>query len=119
MRGEGRAVLQRVGNAVLVPVQGPVTHDLLAGLRRDLLGHLAQAGASGVVFDLSGVEVMDADDFAQLRRVVDAATLMGATVVLVGIQPGVAAGLVVLDADIDWPRTALTVDSALKELQGP
>jgi len=117
MSREGRAVLQRVGNAVLVPVQGPVTTDLLVGLRRELLGHLERAGASGVVFDLSGVEVMDADDFHALRRVVESATLMGASVVLVGIQPGVAAGLVVLDADLGWARTALTVDGALKELE--
>jgi hypothetical protein len=44
---------------------------------------------------------------------------MGATVVLAGVQPGVAAGLVVLDADIGWAKTARTVDLALEELARP
>src|SRR5262245_4448000 len=117
MSGEVRAVLQRVGNVVLVPVQGPVTSDLLQGLRHELLTHLEHAGAGGVVLDLSGVEVLDADDFVRLRRVVDSATVMGASVVLVGIQAGVAAGLVMLDADLSWVKAARTVERALRVLE--
>jgi rsbT antagonist protein RsbS len=116
MNGEGRVVLQRVGKALLVPVQGPVTSDGLNDLRRELLAHLEREGARRVVFDLSGIEVMDADDFARLRQVVQSATLMGANVMLAGVQPGVAAGLVMLDADTSWMRGALTVERALKAL---
>jgi rsbT antagonist protein RsbS len=118
MNGDGRVVLQRVGNAVLIPVHGPITDDLLQALRRVLLAHLEQGGTRGVVFDMSGVEVMDADDFARLRQVAVSATLMGATVLLAEVQSGVAAGLVLLDADISWARTTRTVELAMEALKG-
>lgn len=117
MNGDGRVVLQRIGNAVLVPVHGPITDDLLQALRRELLAHLQRAGARGVVFDMSGVEVMDADDFERLRRVAVSASLMGATVLLACVQAGVAAGLVMLDADISWARSVRTVERAMEALK--
>jgi len=118
MNGDGRVVLQRLGNAVLIPVQGPITDGLLQGLRRELLAHLQRAGTRGVVFDMTGVEVMDADDFEHLRQVAVSASLMGATVLLAGVQPGVAAGLVLLDADLSWARTTRTVERAMEALKG-
>jgi len=118
MNGDGRVVLQRVGNAVLIPVHGPITEELMLALRRELLAHLQSVGTRGVVFDMSGVEVMDADDFARFRRVAMSASLMGATVLLAGVQPGVAAGLVLLDADISWARSTRTVEGAMEALKG-
>ena len=107
-------VLQQVGKVVLVPIHGPVTTELFDQLRSELLAHLKRAGARGVVLDLSGVEVMDADDFANLRRVVETASLMGASVVVAEMQPGVAGAIVLLDADTSWIRTARTVERAMR-----
>ena len=118
MNDQTRVVLQRVGSVILVPVQGPVTRDLFRALRHALLADLERAGARGVVFDLCGVEVMDADDLGCLRDVVNAATLMGARVLLAGVQAGVAAGLVMLDADTSWAKSARTVERALSALEG-
>ncbi|HEY6077614.1 MAG TPA: STAS domain-containing protein [Polyangiaceae bacterium] len=118
MNGDGQVVLQRVGNTILIPVHGPITDEMLQALRRGLLALLQRAGARGVVFDMSGVEVMDADDFARLRQVAISASLMGATVMLAEMQPGVAAGLVLLDADISWARSARTVERAMEALKG-
>jgi len=118
MNGDGRVVLQRVGNAVLIPVHGPITDDLMQALRRVLLAHLERGETRGVVFDMSGVEVMDADDFARLRQVAISATLMGVTVLLAEVQPGVAAGLVLLDADVSWARATRTVEQAMGALKG-
>ena len=110
---EIRVVIQEVGGKLVVPVQDPVHHRFLEEMRSALLARLHQRGAVAVVLDMSGVEVLDAQDFEAIRRMSDALTLMGASVLLAGLRPGVAAGLVALDVDDRWVRSALSVELAL------
>jgi len=110
---EVRVVLQSIDGILLLPLQSEIHHDLLIELGNTLLGYLEEHGARGVVLDMAGVEVLDQHDFDELRRVVVSATLMGASVVLAGIRPGVAAGLTMLDVDDSWVRAAGTVEQAM------
>ena len=110
---EVRVVIQEVGGRLVVPLQDPVHDRLLDGVRSSLLARLHGNGASAVVFDLSGVEVLDAHDFETIRRIAAALTLMGASVQLAGLRPGVVAGLVALDVDDSWVCAALSVEHAL------
>jgi anti-anti-sigma regulatory factor len=55
-------------------LRGTVLHQF----RTDLLERLQDSGATGVIIDLSGVRIMDADDFDGVRRTLDMAALMGA-----------------------------------------
>ena len=66
---------------------------------------------------LAGIKVLDLHDFDNLRGLAETAQLIGAPVVFAGIQPGVAAGLTMLDADTTWIRTALNADQAMSRLQ--
>ena len=106
-------VLQEVGGRLVVPLQDPVHDRLLEETRAALLTRLHQQTVSAVVVDLSGVEVLDAHDFEKLRQLAEAMTLMGAPVILAGMRPGVAVGLVAQDVDDRWVRSALTVARAL------
>jgi len=110
---QSRVVLQPVGDLVLVPLQGPVNPSLLDELRQRVLEHLEQVGARGLVFDMAGVAVLDEHDFQGLHDVVCCADLMGAPVVFAGIQPGVAAGLTMLDVDARWIEAVRTVEQAM------
>jgi anti-anti-sigma regulatory factor len=110
---EIRVVVQEVGGALLVPVPDPVHDRLFDEMRAALLARLHQRGAMAVVLDMSGVEVLDAHDFEAIHRMSNAVMLMGASVLLAGLRPGVAAGLVALDVDDGWVRTALSVEHAL------
>ena len=112
-----RVVVQEVNGKLVAPIQDPVHDGFLEELQVRLLNHLHRQGASAVVFDLSGVEVMDGHDFETLRRVSQALDLMGASVMLAGMRPGVAAGLVSLDVDDRWVRSALSVEQALAALE--
>jgi len=114
---DARVVLQSVGGILLVPLHGPVHEELLSNLGESLLGYLQRQGARGVVLDMAGVEVLDADDFEGLRRVVESAMLMGAPVVFAEIRPGVAAGLTMLDVDDTWVRAVRTVEQAIALLR--
>jgi anti-anti-sigma regulatory factor len=106
-------VVQEVNGKLVVPMQDPVHDRQLEEVSAVLLARLHSTSALAVVLDLSAVEVLDAHDFDKLRRLSDALTLMGAPMLLAGIRPGVAAGLVMLDVDDGWVRSSLTVERAL------
>jgi rsbT antagonist protein RsbS len=111
---ESSIVLQPVGGLVVIPLRDPIYHEVMADLSNRVLEHLHRDRARGIIFDMSGVEVLDEQDFEDLRRIAQGAALMGAPVVFAEIRPGVAAGLTMLNVDETWVRAARTVDQALE-----
>jgi rsbT antagonist protein RsbS len=95
---------------VVASIQRDLRGAILQQFRTDLLERLQDSGASGVIIDLSGVRIMDADDFDGVRRTLDMAALMGVRTVLVGLRPGVVSALVQLDVDIGNFDTLLDLD---------
>ena len=108
-----RVTIQPYGGALIASIQVDVDDRVLRRLQADLLEAVRRDGSKAVLIDLAGVELLDAEDFAGLRRIVDAVSLMGAETVLCGVRPGVAASLVRLDAPVDGLRTELSLDTAL------
>ncbi|MCR9255286.1 MAG: STAS domain-containing protein [Alphaproteobacteria bacterium] len=98
--------------------QGELTPETAARFRTELLDLLPKTRTTSVVIDLSSLEFMDGSEFEALLGIVRMAELMGADVVVSGIQPAIAAALVELDVDVDTVRTALTLDHALDLLGG-
>lgn len=95
---------------VVASIQRDLRGTVLQQFREDLLERLQSSGASGVIIDLSGVSIMDADDFDKVRRTLEMAALMGARAVLVGLRPGVVSALVQLDVDTGNFDTLLDLD---------
>ena len=95
---------------VVASIQRDLRGTVLQQFREDLLERLQSSGASGVIIDLSGVSIMDADDFDKVRRTLEMAVLMGARAVLVGLRPGVVSALVQLDVDTGNFDTLLDLD---------
>ncbi len=112
-QSETRVVLQQVEGVLIVPFPDPVHDAFLAELRASVLDYLHRNQISGLVLDLSAVEILDEHDFGMIRAVCHGASLMGARIVLAGIRPGVAAGLAMMDLDASWADAALTVDDAV------
>ena len=110
---DNTVVLQPVGDLIVVPLKGPVSEALLDDLSTQLLKFLHENGARGVVLDMTGIELMDRQDFSDLRKVSESASLMGAPLILAGIRPGVAIGLTMLGVEDDWVHTTRTVNLAL------
>ncbi len=104
--------LQISQNSVVASIQINLTQELLQELRQDLLEKLHTSRASGVIIDVSGVEIIDGHDFAELRNIIDMVAMMGAKTVISGLKPGVISALVDLDADIDDINAALNLDDA-------
>jgi len=84
---------------------------------RDLLHKIHETGASGVVIDLTSVDVIDSFIAKVLGDVIGMSKLMGAKVVLTGIQPAVAITLIELGIHLADVQTALDLEKGLETLQ--
>ena len=109
--------IQKTRDALVVSIQTDLDDAMLDRLCDDLLERIRVTQARGVVFDLAGVSVLDAHEFAKLRRMLSMAEVMGAAAVVSGLRPGVVSALVELDIDSDSLITALDVEDALAILQ--
>jgi rsbT antagonist protein RsbS len=112
-----RVTISLMQGCLVATIQLDLDRPSLERFRKDLLRRLDDSRSRQVILDCSGIEVMDAEDFAGLRRTIAMASLMGARVVLAGLQPGVVSALVDLGAEIDGLRTALSLDDAFRLLQ--
>ncbi len=109
-----RIPLQISQGYVLASIQIDLTKEVLKQFRKDLLDLLSKTGAKGLIIDLSGVEVMDIEDFQALNTTLSMASLMGAKTILTGFQPGVVSSLVDFNADIEHINAALNLDDAFE-----
>jgi rsbT antagonist protein RsbS len=112
-----RIPLQLSQGCIVASIQIELTEEVLHQFRKDLLERLHTTRAKGVVLDVSGVEIMDLEDFEALRRTLSMASVMGVETILTGFQPGVVSSLVDLNADIDGINAAFDLDDALRLME--
>jgi rsbT antagonist protein RsbS len=109
--------MQVSGDVVVASIQVDLDDDVLARFRDDLLRRIHETSSRGVILDVSGLETLDSDEFAALRRIITMSTIMGAESVLVGLRPGVVSALIEAGADVDGLRAAINLDAAFALLQ--
>jgi rsbT antagonist protein RsbS len=102
---------------VVASIQVDLDEDVLARFSEDLLRRIHETGSRGVILDVSGLETLDSDEFAALRRIITMSTIMGAKSVLVGLRPGVVSALIEAGADTDGLQAAINLDAAFALLQ--
>ncbi|MGK7929739.1 MAG: STAS domain-containing protein [Spirulina sp.] len=115
-----RIPLQVSQECVIASIQIDLTEEVLKQFRQDLLECLHQTRAKGLILDLSGIEVMDFEDFQGIDLTLSMASIMGATTILTGFQPGVVSTLVDFNVEIDHIHATLNLDDAfdlMKRLQ--
>jgi rsbT antagonist protein RsbS len=93
-------------------------HDKLAmTLQDDLSNQIAKTGASGVMIDISALEIVDSFVGRMLTSISGIAAVLGARTVVVGMQPAVAITLVELGLSLEGVRTALNVERGMAMLR--
>ena len=102
---------------VVASIQVDLDENVLARFRDDLLRSIHETSSRGVILDVSGLETLDSEEFAALRRIITMCTIMGAETVLVGLQPGVVSALIETGVDVDGLRAAINLDAAFAMLQ--
>nr|WP_285842001.1 STAS domain-containing protein [Sutcliffiella horikoshii] len=104
-------------NCLLISIQWELDDQTALQFQEDLLNRIHETGANGVVIDLTSVDMIDSFIAKVLGDVISMSKLMGAQVVLTGIQPAVAITLVELGIQLDEVFTALDLEKGLEKLQ--
>jgi rsbT antagonist protein RsbS len=126
VRGLARAVrgyaveripILRMGDFLLVTIQGDLPDHLALALQDDLSGQVASTGARGVLIDVSALEVVDSFIGRTLATVASIASVLGARTVVAGMRPAVAITMVEMGLSLNGVRMALNVEKGMDLLQ--
>lgn len=112
-----RVPMQLSRGCIVVSIQVDLSDAVLAQFRTDLLDLLQRSGAEAVILDVSGIAIMDLEEYQALRDTMSMAALMGARTIFSGFQAGVVSALVELDARTDDIEAAFNLDSAFELLE--
>ena len=109
----------QIRNTLLSAIQGDLSDRVAEAFQQDLLTRLERTGATGVLLDISALEIVDTYVARVLVETAKMARLMGARTVLVGMRPEVAATLINMGQELEGIDTALNVDDGLDILAQP
>ncbi|TXC81872.1 STAS domain-containing protein [Metabacillus litoralis] len=112
-----RIPILKLHNCLLISIQWELDDQTALQFQEDLLHKIHETGANGVVIDLTSVDVIDSFIAKVLGDVISMSRLMGAKVVLTGIQPAVAITLIELGIQLEDVKTALDLEKGLETLQ--
>ncbi|HEV3174363.1 MAG TPA: STAS domain-containing protein [Stellaceae bacterium] len=114
-----RASILKQGNALIASVQGSMTDADLAQMRDELVSDVRRHRSTGVIIDVTMLDVMDSFAARTLRGIAQMIKLLGATSIIVGIQPEVAFSMVQLGLTLEGTETALDLEEGLALLHAP
>ena len=109
-----RIPLQLSRQCIVASIQVDLGEDVLPHFRRELLDLLHTSGADGVILDVSGLDVIDHEDFEALTETMGMAELMGARAIICGLGAGVVASLVELGVETGDVQAAFNLDEAFR-----
>ena len=105
------------GNFLIASIQGALTDTDLTSLQEDLVRSVRKNRSTGVIIDVTVLDVMDSFAARTLRSISIMARLMGANLVIVGIQPDVAFTMVQLGLKLDGTMTSLDLENGIAMLK--
>ncbi len=114
--GQQRIPILRMGKCLLVTIQVDLQDQTALALQDDLSAKIDSIGATGVVIDISALEIVDSFIGRMLAGISGIASVLGAATVVVGMQPAVAITLVELGLSLEGVKTALNVERGLQML---
>jgi rsbT antagonist protein RsbS len=112
-----RASILKQREILIASVQGSMSDLDLTQLREQLLQDVRRYRTTGVIVDVTLIDVMDSFAARTLRGISQVVKLLGARVVIVGIQPDVAFAMVQLGLTLEGTTTALDLEEGLALLQ--
>lgn len=112
-----RIPILKLKQYLLVTIQWELDDQTAMQFQEDILKKIHETEAKGIVIDLTSVDIIDSFIAKVIGDVVNMSNLMGAKVVLTGIQPAVAITLVDLGIHLDDVPTALDLEKGLEKLQ--
>lgn len=112
-----RYPILRLGETLVVPIEGNPGDQALLAIRQDLLDRIEKTGATGVLLDVSALEVIDSFTARVLGDTAAAVGLMGARTILVGLSPEAVTVLIDLGIRLSRLSTARNLEQGLAMLR--
>lgn len=112
-----RIPILQMGKTLLVTIQIDMHDQTALQLQDDLAGKIEQVGATGVLIDVSALEMVDSFIGRMLVSISGIARVLDAVTVVTGIRPAVAITLVELGLSLGGVRTALNVERGMAMLK--
>lgn len=111
-----RIPILKMGDVLLVTIQVDMHDRLVMNLQEDLMNRISQVGATGVLIDISALEIVDSFIGRMIANIANMSRILDAKTVVTGMQPAVAITLVELGLSLEGVMTALNVDRGVKLL---
>jgi rsbT antagonist protein RsbS len=108
--------LIRLFGNLIVSIQVSLTDTLMANLVEDITREIERSQVSGLILDLSGVDILDSHLTYRLRNLAVAARLMGVDTIVCGLRPVVVMTLVEMGLELAGVLRALNLERALELL---
>lgn len=106
-------LLPLIDNVIAMPLVGAIDSSRAQEMMETLLEGVATHRAELVILDITGVQVVDTQVAQTFVRTAQAVSLLGAQVILTGIQPQIAQTLVTLGADLSGIITRSTLQAGI------
>lgn len=110
-------VLQVRERLLILPIIGLIDPQRARQLTEQLLQGIRSNRAKVVVMDITGVPSIDANVANYLVQTVDAARLMGATLIVTGLSPEIAQTLVVIGVDLGKMETVGDLQGGIEKAE--
>ena len=112
----GQIPILRIGSTLLATIHIELRDAVAEAFQADVLLAIERTGSTGLVIDISGLDMVDSYVARIVAETGRMAKLMGTDTVLVGMRPEVAATLVRMGYAMEGVRTALNLDDGLELL---
>jgi rsbT antagonist protein RsbS len=109
--------IHKVGEFLLVSIQVDMHDRQALILQNDLTTQVVNTRAKGLLIDISTVDIVDSFIGRMLGNMASITRVLGANVVVVGMQPAVAITIVELGLSLTNIHTALNVDKGMALLK--
>ncbi len=112
-----RIPILKIGDVLIASIQIALHDASAVQFKDDLLQKIHDTKARGVIIDLTAIDVVDSFIGRMIADIAAMSGLMGARVVLTGLQPAVAITLVELGLELTGVLTALNLEKGLAVMQ--
>jgi rsbT antagonist protein RsbS len=111
-----RIPILKLHGILIISIQTDLHDMIIQALQEDILTEISRTGAKGVLIDISALDIVDSFMARTLRDCGMMSAMLGAKVVITGIQPAVAITLVDLGLDLTGITTACDIDTGFEYL---
>lgn len=113
-----RVPILQQGSYLIASIQEELSDNDILNLQNRILEKVVSRRSTGVIIDVSSLDVIDSFGTRTLAEIASAVQLRGARMVIVGIQPEVALAMVLLGLTLDTVTTTHDLDAGIAVLNG-